>query len=54
MKLKRLNISDTQSELKVLQIIVLIKCHVDTFTANTNSLASYEINGALLNINKNR
>ena len=54
MKIKRLNANDTQSELKVLQITVLIKCHVDTFTANTNSLASYEINGALLNINKNR
>ena len=54
MKLKRLNASDTQSELKVFLITVLIKCHVDTFTANTNSLASYEIYGALLNINKSR
>ena len=52
MKLKRLNTSDTQSEWKVLQITVLIKCHVDTFTANTNSPASYEINGVLLNIKK--
>ena len=33
---------------------MLIKCHIDTFTANTNSLASYEINGVLLNINKSR
>ena len=49
----RLNTSDTQSELKLLQIAVLIKCHVDTFTANTNSLASYKKNGAQLNINKN-
>ena len=29
MTLKRLNTCDTQSELKVLQITVLIKCHVD-------------------------
>ena len=43
----RLNASDTQNELKVLLITVLIKYHIDTFTANTNNLASYEINGAL-------
>ena len=28
------------------------KCHLDTFTVNTNNLAIYEINSALLNINK--
>ena len=31
---------------------MLIKGHVDTFTVNTNSLVNYEMNGALLNINK--
>ena len=43
-----------KNELKVLKITVLIKCHIDTFTTNTNNLASYEINGALLNLNKSR
>ena len=38
----------------MLQIDVVIKFHVDTFTANRNSLASYDINGALLNVNKSR
>ena len=47
-KLKWLNASDTQSELKVLYRTMLINCTVDGFIENTNNLTSYEISGAWL------
>ena len=47
-KLKWLNASDTQSELKVLYKTVLINFPVDIFIENMDNLASYEISGARL------
>ena len=46
----------TKNKIGVIQIFILqIRANkYSTFTSNTNSLASFEINGALLNINKSR
>ena len=31
---------------------MLIKCYLDTFTVNSNSLANYEMNSASLSVNR--
>ena len=53
-KLTNLSDSDTQSELKVFQLMVLIKYHIDIFTVNANNCPSYEGNNARFNTCQNR